>query len=691
MPQLTTPGGGRRGRNAEKQYVPFNNKPKDVGTRTGIAMPTNIPLNEDGFEDPDEFFKSPAGINTTYGSFSMMTTPAPAPSTVRKKKGRMSELAGMEAGGEEEFEVDLLGDDDLGLGSSSTPASYFNKNPPPTVSLPRNSELPQASPSVNYDDIPSPRRAGRKSTISPSKRKSRIGVAYVPSPSPGRDDELGIDDALNSLSVHGSGKKSTRATSKSVSASPAQKSTRRQNKSVSASPAQKQGRRSEARGKGRVILEEMEDQDVQEENEGQQEEEEGGEVEDLEDARRISLASRKSVGRVGRRREEEREEGGGGSASEAGELLHDLGDMSFDDAGPNGQDHDQSQLGGGSEGGGDDDVGGNGDADENADLDGDVSLENDAMRRQERDEEDGHESDSEPFVKKPRKKTRVNAPPKEKRTPAAAAEAVKMKRSRLSTLEKTGKDGVHGDFQTRSKRLHFAPLKWWKGEKFEYTRGHNLAVIKEVIHLPDESDKPPPRKKRQAARSKSRTRGSDDENIDVDETERGWDDDTNQMGMIHDHQSGEERMKKVASTWTNRELKPAANHSFSFSRNLADGDYLASGFVFLPVNGEKPGKLTKDNSYIFYVVQGAVKVSIHKTSFIMAIGGQFLVPRDNEYSLTNIAERETQLFFAQVRSGGRGAKETSNGDEENEEGSEEEDPSEEEEEAPKRKVRKAAG
>jgi hypothetical protein len=92
---------------------------------------------------------------------------------------------------------------------------------------------------------------------------------------------------------------------------------------------------------------------------------------------------------------------------------------------------------------------------------------------------------------------------------------------------------------------------------------------------------------------------------------------------------------------------------------------------------------------VFYVAEGAVEVRVHRTSFVMSYGGQFMVPRGefgllsrltgrssctcrclpacstslatiwirvvltglgNQYSIKNISERTTaQLFFAQAR------------------------------------------
>lgn len=49
------------------------------------------------------------------------------------------------------------------------------------------------------------------------------------------------------------------------------------------------------------------------------------------------------------------------------------------------------------------------------------------------------------------------------------------------------------------------------------------------------------------------------------------------------------------------------------------------------------------------MIEGAVNVKIHRTSFTMAVGGQFMVPRGNQYSIHTISRRPAKLFFAQAR------------------------------------------
>lgn len=52
---------------------------------------------------------------------------------------------------------------------------------------------------------------------------------------------------------------------------------------------------------------------------------------------------------------------------------------------------------------------------------------------------------------------------------------------------------------------------------------------------------------------------------------------------------------------------------------------------------------------VFYVIEGAVSLKVHRTSFIIATGGMFLIPRGNNYYIENVSQRAAKLFFAQAR------------------------------------------
>ncbi|KAG6855364.1 hypothetical protein H0H87_004309 [Tephrocybe sp. NHM501043] len=117
---------------------------------------------------------------------------------------------------------------------------------------------------------------------------------------------------------------------------------------------------------------------------------------------------------------------------------------------------------------------------------------------------------------------------------------------------------------------------------------------------------------------------------------------------------------------------PQKEQAWAFQRATGYSDYIGSGFVFINVNGEKKRKNVKDNTYVFIVLEGAVEVLIHQTSYAVSTGGVFVVPRGlthvsfrpkisklmlvlcifplgNFYTIRNISEKEAKLFFTQTR------------------------------------------
>lgn len=71
-------------------------------------MPTDVPLNEDGFEDPAAFMKSPtASVTNSASRRTTFGAPSSAGTSRRTTLGRMSQLDGSD-------------DDELGLGPDAT-------------------------------------------------------------------------------------------------------------------------------------------------------------------------------------------------------------------------------------------------------------------------------------------------------------------------------------------------------------------------------------------------------------------------------------------------------------------------------------------------------------------------------------------------------------------------------------------
>ncbi|KAK0547450.1 mitotic fidelity of chromosome transmission- protein [Tilletia horrida] len=265
----------------------------------------------------------------------------------------------------------------------------------------------------------------------------------------------------------------------------------------------------------------------------------------------------------------------------------------------------------------------------------------------------------------------------------------------------------------RGRRLRMAPLEWWRGERARFGRpnlssvpegdedsdeeGEDRAgedefedrpgrqqlrlpvpVLKEVIRIPRAPDEGTfsgmrIRKKRGAkgkGRSKSPTKKgskrkldvrSDSDDSDEDDApkfdergftrqpEDGWDEETDQMGLVWNVDTSEETTRRIACQRNEVKTRKVFNSDFKFEKVFGVDDFMAAGVIEIPIGGSKPVKPSKTNSYTFIVTEGAVRVRIHRSNFVMGPGGMFLVPKGNTYSIENVAKRESRLFFAQAR------------------------------------------
>ncbi|THH23100.1 hypothetical protein EUX98_g8078 [Antrodiella citrinella] len=215
----------------------------------------------------------------------------------------------------------------------------------------------------------------------------------------------------------------------------------------------------------------------------------------------------------------------------------------------------------------------------------------------------------------------------------------------------------HPDGLRRGARTRYAPLDWWRLEKVVYGRRESgpclVPNIKEIHRIPKEEVIPlgiyGKKARKQSRSAKSKTRSVEPELAPDFNPEEGWDDDTQEKGVVLDYEKGIEVEKRIAFTAKMLNLRPAANNDFAFQKIFGDGNFIAAGQLVIPVGRQKPTKGTKDNTFIFYVLEGAVNFKVHRTSFVITTGGMFLVPRGNMYFIQNISDREAKLFFAQAR------------------------------------------
>jgi len=107
--------------------------------------------------------------------------------------------------------------------------------------------------------------------------------------------------------------------------------------------------------------------------------------------------------------------------------------------------------------------------------------------------------------------------------------------------------------------------------------------------------------------------------------------------------------KRIAAQAKSIDPKPAANSEWFFQKVFGDAEFIAAGQLRIPPKGRKPSKGIKDNTYIFYIIEGAVNLKVHETNMVLATGAMFLIPRGNTYYIENIGERDAKLFFTQAR------------------------------------------
>ncbi|KAI0797485.1 Mif2/CENP-C like-domain-containing protein [Abortiporus biennis] len=210
----------------------------------------------------------------------------------------------------------------------------------------------------------------------------------------------------------------------------------------------------------------------------------------------------------------------------------------------------------------------------------------------------------------------------------------------------------------RGQRKRYKPLEWWRLEKVVYGRRENgvsfVPTIKEIVRVPKEEPQPLGAKRKKRGKTRSQSRMSRSVTAEIEEPmvfnpEEGWDNTTAPDGVCINYETGQEEERRLAYTHRMLHLKAATNGDFLFQKVFGDNDFIAAGQLVIPPGSQKPTKGTKDNTFVFYVIEGCVNFKVHRTNFLLATGGMFLVPRGNMYFIQNISDRDAKLFFAQAR------------------------------------------
>ncbi|OXG75366.1 centromere protein C [Cryptococcus neoformans A2-102-5] len=584
-------------RRKEERYIPFNNDPRNIGTRTGLPMPQNVPRDSNGFEIPALFFGSSPenGASRTISSIKSKAIQTPGgqstysradstPGTARRLTRRLSDLDmddGLRGGDDL-----LMDEDDLAI---ATPGSLFaNSEPPPSITLPSRSRLPISSPAnASFDSVPSPsvRPSPRRSHHSAANRiTSSLAKTITKVQKPSADEGESLLTLRNGLNQEeereGSPVKSKKKTPRVASSDD------------DGSPTKDKKAASPPKGRSASVS----DNEPANDYEGGYE---GNHTVDFDDLPPMGPMDDYDIEAALRMEREE-------------------------------DDEDVQNV--------DDNV-----------VEEERTVEEEEMQVSESEDEE----ERPPVAAKKKKSPKKQADGKDRARSARSGSVVaQRKRTRPSELG-PGDDGYHGNFVTRrSGRQHYKPLEFWRGEKVEYMRGPGCAVIKEIVTIPE--DPPVPLAARRSRKNGRARDGSvavgKRKREDSVEDEEGWDHKTEPTGLVQDYPFGEECYRKIACPKALLDPKLVSGGNFKYQKVFGEGHFMAAGIVYIPVGQIKNTKPSKDNTYVFYVIQGAVQVTIYRTSFVMAPGSQFLVPRGNDYCIENISpDKEAQLFFAQAR------------------------------------------
>ncbi|KAI2778888.1 Mif2/CENP-C like-domain-containing protein [Daldinia loculata] len=221
---------------------------------------------------------------------------------------------------------------------------------------------------------------------------------------------------------------------------------------------------------------------------------------------------------------------------------------------------------------------------------------------------------------------------------------------------------------TRSGRLSYQPLKWWKGEHtvregvdvFE-DKGQKfvMPVVNGVVRTEETEDLPT--KKRRGRPSKQRGRPGRRVSAIPEEEEVERDDWEYDPGRIAgeclywrpeyetepaDEDQLEVAEEELAISEAAIQLKDIKDATFRFAKTLTL-PFFGSGIVDMPPGSEKRTKNSRKMQMVFFVHKGTVDVTVAQTEFRIGMGGMWFVPRGNHYSIANNTDRPARIFFAQ--------------------------------------------
>jgi len=177
-----------------------------------------------------------------------------------------------------------------------------------------------------------------------------------------------------------------------------------------------------------------------------------------------------------------------------------------------------------------------------------------------------------------------------------------------------------------------------------------MPKIKEIVRI-DSPEVSHVARKTSRQPSKKRKRASSE---DVDDDEYDWEEKGEVEARVNGFDESEPATMKRIIAFSGSAIHPThpKNSAIKFARVFVEGPpdapWLGTGVIELPPGVEKQTKPSKQNSMVFFVAEGAVEATVNKTVVRLKRGGQFLVPRGNNYRIVNLADRTSKLWFVQA-------------------------------------------
>lgn len=117
--------------------------------------------------------------------------------------------------------------------------------------------------------------------------------------------------------------------------------------------------------------------------------------------------------------------------------------------------------------------------------------------------------------------------------------------------------------------------------------------------------------------------------------------------MDYDNECETERL--IAISEDQHRPEPVPQEKFKISTVFEEGSFLTAGILIFPPGVEKPNRNSAKHALVFFVISGTFQVTINSTTFIIGVGGQFIVPRGNHYQIKSVYDKEGKLHFCHCK------------------------------------------